>query len=111
LERLIGNAGTVIGDAGDIARAGETMASAFFVRSLVGLDRAAVQAAFGDFLSAGTASVAQIEFIEMVVEHLTDQGTLNPESLYEPPFTDVAPTGPDQLFDEVKITQLSRQNR
>lgn len=40
----------------------------------------------------------------MVVEHLTDQGTLNPELLYE--FTDVAPTGPDRLFDEDKVARL-----
>ncbi len=26
--------------------------------------------------------------------------------LYEPPFTDIAPTGPDQVFDEEKITRL-----
>jgi type I restriction enzyme R subunit len=26
--------------------------------------------------------------------------------LYEPPFTDVAPTGPDQLFDEEKVARL-----
>jgi type I restriction enzyme R subunit len=43
------------------------------VRSLVGLDRAAVTEAFAEFLSAGTATVAQIEFINMVIEHLTDQ--------------------------------------
>jgi type I site-specific restriction endonuclease len=42
----------------------------------------------GDFLSTGTASAAQIEFINMVVEHLTDQGIMDPVLLYEPPFTD-----------------------
>lgn len=63
-----------------------------------------MHAAFGDFLSVGTATAAQIEFINMVVEHLTDQGMLNPELLYE--FTDVAPTGPDRLFDEDKVARL-----
>jgi len=76
------------------------------VRSLVGLDRAAVSEAFGEFLSTGTATAAQIEFINMVIEHLTDQGAMDPALLYEPPFTDVAPTGPDQLFDEDRVTQL-----
>jgi type I restriction enzyme R subunit len=66
-----------IGDAGNIEPASETSHGfGLFVRSLVGLDRAAVQAAFGEFLSAGTASAAQIEFMSMVVEHLTDQGTV-----------------------------------
>lgn len=95
------------GNAEDIARATETShGSGLFVRSLVGLERAAVQAAFGEFLSAGTATAAPMEFINMVVEHLTDQGTLNPERLYEPPFTDIAPTDPDRLFDEAKVAQL-----
>jgi type I site-specific restriction endonuclease len=48
----------------------------------------------------------QIEFINMVIEHLTDQGVMDPALLYETPFTDVAPTGPDQLFDEEKVARL-----
>ncbi len=48
----------------------------------------------------------QIEFINMVIEHLTDQGVMDPALLYEAPFTDIAPTGPDQLFDEEKVTRL-----
>ena len=77
-----------------------------FVRSMVGLERAAVREAFGEFLAAGVTTAAQIEFINMVIEHLTDQGVMDPALLYEPPFTDVAPTGPDQLFDEEKVARL-----
>jgi type I restriction enzyme, R subunit len=96
-----------VGEAGDIERARETSQGfGRFVRSLVGLDRAAVSEAFGDFLSAGTASAAQIEFINLIVEHLTDQGIMDPALLYEPPFTDIAPTGPDQVFDEERVTRL-----
>ena len=105
LEKMLLDAG--IGEAGDIERARETSQGfGRFVRSLVGLDRAAVSEAFGDFLSAGTATATQIEFINMVIEHLTDQGVMDPALLYEPPFTDIAPTGPDQLFDEEKVTRL-----
>ena len=77
-----------------------------FIRSLVRLDRVAVQEAFGEFLAAGTATATQIEFINMIIEHMTDQGVMDPALLYEPPFTDIAPTGPDQVFDEAKVTQL-----
>jgi type I restriction enzyme R subunit len=105
LEKMLLDAG--IGEAGDIERARETSQGfGRFVRSLVGLDRAAVSEAFGDFLSASAATAAQIEFINMVIEHLTDQGVIDPGLLYEPPFTDVAPTGPDQLFGEERVTRL-----
>src|SRR5580693_6158058 len=68
LEKMLLDAG--IGEAGDIERAKETSQGfGRFVRSLVGLDRAAVSAAFGDFLSGGTASATQIAFIDMVIEH------------------------------------------
>jgi type I restriction enzyme, R subunit len=105
LERMLLDAG--IGEAGDIERARETSQGfGRFVRSLVGLDRAAVNEAFGEFLSSGTATATQIEFINMIIEHLTDQGVMDPALLYEPPFTDIAPTGPDQVFDEEKVTRL-----
>jgi type I restriction enzyme, R subunit len=38
-----------------------------FVRSLVGLDRQAVNAAFGEFIADGTATAEQIEFIDMII--------------------------------------------
>ena len=61
---------------------------------------------FSEFLSAGTATAIQIEFVNMVIEHLTNQGIMDPALLYEHPFIDVAPTGPEKLFDEEKVTRL-----
>ncbi len=105
LEAMLLDAG--IGEAGDIARARETSRGfGGFVRSLVGLDKTAVSAAFGDFLAPGSASATQIEFIGMIIEHLTDQGVMDPSVLYEPPFTDIAPTGPDQVFDDARVTRI-----
>jgi type I restriction enzyme, R subunit len=105
LEKMLLDAG--IGEAGDIERARETSKGfGRFVRSIVGLDRTAVRDAFGEFLAAGVATASQIEFINMVIEHLTDQGVMDPGLLYEPPFTDVAPTGPEKLFDEDKVARL-----
>jgi type I restriction enzyme, R subunit len=40
-----------------------------------------VSEAFGEFPAAGTATAAQIEFINMVIEHLTDQGIMDPALL------------------------------
>jgi type I restriction enzyme R subunit len=105
LEKMLLDAG--IGETGDIERARETSRGfGRFVRSIVGLDRAAVSEAFGEFLAAGAATTQQIEFINMVIEHLTDQGAMDPALLYEPPFTDLAPTGPEKLFDEEKVARL-----
>lgn len=105
LEKMLLDAG--IGGPGDIEQARETSQGfGRFVRSLVGLDRAAVQDAFGEFLATGTATAAQLEFITMVVEHLTDQGLMDPALLYDPPFTDIAPTGPEQIFEEEKVGRL-----
>jgi len=108
LEKMLLDAG--IGETADIDRARETSQGfGRFVRSLVGLDRSAVSEAFGDFIAGGTATAAQIEFIDLVVEHLTSQGAMDPALLYEQPFTSVAPTGPEQLFDEDKVTRLVKR--
>jgi type I restriction enzyme, R subunit len=105
LEKMLLDAG--VGEAGDIERARKTSHGfGRFVRSMVGLDRASVCEAFGEFLAEGIATAAQIEFINMVIEHLTDQGVMDPALLYEPPFTDLAPTGPEKLFDEEKVARL-----
>ncbi|WP_168384036.1 DEAD/DEAH box helicase family protein [Acinetobacter indicus] len=69
-----------------------------FIRSLVGLDRQAVQAAFSKYLQGTTYNEKQIRFIEMVIEHLTIRGTLQPEQLYEPPFNQIHFEGIDGVF-------------
>ena len=54
-------------------------------------ERAAVSEAFGEFLSSGTASASQIEFVRMIVEHLTDQGVMDEGLLYAAPFIERRP--------------------
>ncbi|SSS37981.1 Domain of uncharacterised function (DUF3559) [Acinetobacter baumannii] len=69
-----------------------------FIRSLVGLDRQAVQAAFSKYLQGTAYNEKQIRFVEMVIEHLTIRGTLQPEQLYEPPFSQIHFEGIDGVF-------------
>jgi len=45
--------------------------------------------------------------INMVVEHLTDQGVMDGELFYEPPFMGVAPTGPYTLLGEDRVARLA----
>lgn len=96
-----------IGDAEHFEKATE-LAHGFgaFIRSLVGLDRGAVAEAFSEFLGDGAATAEQIEFIEMVIEHLTEKGAMDPGLLYESPFIDKAPEGPQQVFDFERTKKL-----
>jgi type I restriction enzyme R subunit len=71
---------------------------AYFVRSLVGMDRAAAQAAFSGFLSDRSMTEPQIRFIEKIIDQLTARGVMTAEALYEPPFSNLHAGGPDELF-------------
>ena len=76
----------------DLRRAGEGL----FVRSLLGLDREAAKRAMADFLSGKRLRANQIEFVNLIVDHLTAHGVMDPELLYESPFTDCSPLGPGE---------------
>lgn len=71
-----------------------------FIRSLVGLDRQAVQAAFSKYLQGTTYNEKQIRFVEMMIEHLTMRGTLEVSQLYEPPFNQIHYEGIDGVFSD-----------
>ena len=71
---------------------------AHFVRSMVGMDRAAAQAVFSEFLSNRSLTTPQIRFIEMVIDQLTARGVMEPSALYEAPFSSVHAGGPEALF-------------
>jgi type I restriction enzyme, R subunit len=77
-----------------------------FVRSLVGLDRAAAKKEFEQFLNEKVYSSNQIIFVNMIIEHLTQNGVMDVGLLYEAPFTDVASQGPDVLFNKVELDLL-----
>jgi WD40 repeat protein len=79
------------GDAESIARARtESNGLGLFVRSLVGLDREAAKPAFAGFLADKKLSGNQFEFVNLIINHLTERGVITASSLYESPFTDVA---------------------
>jgi type I restriction enzyme R subunit len=96
-----------IGDAETIARAKEeNQGLGLFVRSLTGLDRGAAKEAFADFLEGKALTGNQIEFVDLIINHLTEHGVMGAALLYESPFTDIAPHGPDELFTSEQVDRL-----
>ncbi len=105
LERMMLDAG--VGSPDDIARAKEqSHGLGIFIRSLVGLDRQAAKDAFGAFLTGGTATANQVEFVNLIVDHLTEHGVMEPGLLYKSPFIDFSATGPEGVFSSAQVDQL-----
>ena len=104
LDALLHEAGGTDGDL-ERVRALHTSLPAF-VRSLVGLDREAAAQAFAHLIAGGTASASQLQFIDEIVQHLTEHGAMPAERLYASPFTDIHTEGPDGVFDGAKVEYL-----
>ncbi|WBB78651.1 DEAD/DEAH box helicase family protein [Micromonospora sp. WMMD882] len=103
LERMLVASG---GGPEDIARASESADGlGLFVRSLVGLDRDAVNEAFSEFLDGRTLTADQISFLGLIIEHLTRNGVMAPERIYESPFNDIAPA-PEEIFPDADVARL-----
>ncbi|MDQ3070876.1 MAG: DEAD/DEAH box helicase family protein [Acidobacteriota bacterium] len=96
-----------VGAREDIERAkAESHGLGLFARSLVGLDREAAKSALAGFLAGKTLGANQIEFVNLIVDHLTEHGIMEAARLYESPFTDLTPRGPEALFSSGQVDEL-----
>ncbi|WP_373424332.1 hypothetical protein [Variovorax boronicumulans] len=104
------------------------------MRSLVGLDREAATQAFAGLIAGSTMTASQLQFIEEIVQHLTEHGArstehgarstehgarstehgarstehgaMPQERLYASPFTDIHAQGPEGVFTPNVVEQL-----
>jgi type I restriction enzyme, R subunit len=105
LQRILVGAG--IGDDESFTEASRKVGSfGLFIRSLVGLDRAAAKAAFTDFLDDKRYSRNQIEFVNLIIDELTDRGVVEAKRVYESPYDGVAPEGPEAIFVESDLNRI-----
>lgn len=77
-----------------------------FLRSLTGLDKAATKEAFSQFVSHHQLSADQAEFLDMVIDSLTESGFVDPATFYESPFTDFDDMGIAGIFDRDQTKEI-----
>lgn len=104
LERMLNEAG---GTAELLAKVkAQSHSLGRFIRSLVGLEKDAAMEAFSGFVRGQGVTANQIEFIHLIVDELTQTGVMSVSRLYESPFTDINPRGPEGIFSADKVSQL-----
>ena len=77
------------------------------IRSIIGLDAAAVHERFSEFVRKHTKLTStQIKFLDMLQNHIARNGSIELDRLYEEPFTTFDVNGIDGIFEEDQIDDL-----
>ncbi|PLK42122.1 DEAD/DEAH box helicase family protein [Emticicia sp. TH156] len=71
-----------------------------FIRSILGLDKDSARSAFSEFLSNGPLSSQQIEFINQLITLFSQNGTVEPDMLFEQPFKKYHESGVAGIFPD-----------
>ncbi|WP_054816236.1 DEAD/DEAH box helicase family protein [Nocardia arizonensis] len=77
-----------------------------FVRAIAGLDEEAAIAAFDKFQESRTLSANQLDFIKLLIKSITMNGIVEIGALYDPPFSRMAPRGPEELFSDKDLDAM-----
>jgi hypothetical protein len=70
------------------------------------VDVSAAKEAFADLLGGKTWNANQIEFVNLVIDHLTENGAMDPALLYSSPYTDFSPHGLDGVFTASDASEI-----
>lgn len=57
-------------------------------------------------VSGRSLTANQIEFVDLIINYLTENGAMELDRLYESPFTDLNPRGVEGIFKPAEITDL-----
>lgn len=79
-----------------------------FIRRIIGMDTNAAKEAFSEFLSMGHLNTRQIRFINTIIDFLSVNGAIDPEKLFEPPFTDIDAGSIMNLFDAADTQKIRK---
>ena len=71
-----------------------------------GLDRPAAKAAFAGFLDDKRYSKTQIDFVNLIIDELTERGVVDAGRVYESPYDALAPEGPEAIFVEADLDRI-----
>ncbi|WP_233587066.1 DEAD/DEAH box helicase family protein [Pseudorhodobacter sp. E13] len=102
----------ILGDGAADAESLETIRNGdglgVFLRQLIGLDRTAAKEAFSELVSSQNLNADQTEFINLIIDCLTETGTIEPRLFYESPFTDINDQGIAGVFSVRQSTDIIR---
>lgn len=77
-----------------------------FVRSILGLNLNSANEAFAEFIQAGNLTGDQITFIRTIISYLAQNGVIEKEMLFEPPFTNLNDQGIAGVFDDKELAEV-----
>jgi type I restriction enzyme R subunit len=86
--------------------AAEAHGLGLFIRSVAGMDRVAASEALDAFVGDATLTGNQLAFVRLIIDQLTQRGSVDAALLYEAPFTDFAPRGIKTLFTDEQVASL-----
>lgn len=72
----------------------------------MGMERDAAKSAFAGFLEGKALNSNQIEFVNLIIDHLTERGAMDPRRLYESPFTDLDDQGISGVFSQGEVQKI-----